>query len=150
MLAGFPACFDDDGNYNDKCETVYFLHTMTTYEDMVPKADSVMFGDANDDLLIYFLLVKNGFMNQTQAAYAACAIAYRTEVIGQKTKMGSDVASVISALSKAFKRRMVAIAEDEPEVQSVEPLANFVKRVVRTFCSVLLTEWQLEQDDIMP
>ena len=40
--------------------------------------------------------------------------------------------------------------EDEPEVQPVEPLANPVKRIARAPCPALLTEWQLEQDDIMP
>ena len=77
-------------------------------------------------------------------------IAFRIEVLGKtKTrKGGSDMSSILSTLSKAPKRRMQAIAEDPADDQPDQPGTH--KRSARVPNPVLLVEWNLEADDVLP
>ena len=124
---------------------------MTTYEPVIPKADALMPVEGLDGSPIYEPCTKTGFANQTQAAYGACAIAFRLEVQGKtKTKKGgSDMSSVLSSISRAPKRRMSAIAEDPADDQP-DQLEHIPKRSARVPNDVLLVEWKREDDDVPP
>ena len=148
---GIPRYFDDAGNLVELYETNYFLLAMTTYEPVIPKADALMPVEGLDGSPIYEPCTKTGFANQTQAAYGACAIAFRLEVQG-KTKVkkgGSDMSSVLSSISRTSKRRMSRIAEDPADDQPNQPDPS-QKRIARVPNLVLLVEWRLEGDDVTP
>ena len=86
-----------------------------------------------------------GFVNQTQVAYAACAIAFKKEVLG-KTKEkrgGSDMSEVLSTISRTSRRRMISIAEDQADDQPTEPEPSH-KRSAQVPQQVLLAEWSLD------
>ena len=85
-------------------------------------------------------------VNQTQAAYAACAIAFKKEVLGKRERRGgSDASDVLSTISRTSKKRMISISEDQTDDQTNEPVAFALKRSAQVPYLVLLDEWNLKE-----
>jgi len=126
------------------CDTNYFLYAMTTFEPVIPKSDELMPVDGLDGHPFYEPNIRLGLVNQTQVAYAACAIAFKKEVLGKRERRGgSDASDVLSTISRTSRKRMISISEDQTDDQTTEPAAPTIKRSAQVPYPVLLDEWCL-------
>ena len=99
--------------------------------------------DGLDQTPIFEPNLRLNFVNQTQVAYAACALAFKKEVLGKREKRGgSDASEVLSTISRTSRRRMISISEDQAADQTNEP-ATVQKRSAQVPKQVLLEEWSL-------
>ena len=144
---GIPQYFDAEGNMvGDHLYENYFLTAMTTYEPVVPKSDYLMPVDGVDGSKFYEPNMRLALVNQTQVAYAACAIAFKKDVLGKRDRRGgSDASDVLSTISRTSRRRMISISEDQTDDQTTEPVAFAVKRSAQVPYLVLLDEWNLKE-----
>jgi hypothetical protein len=143
---GIPRYFDDEGGLLSELFENYFLLAMTTYEPIIPKSDELMPVDGLDGSKFYEPVPRMALVNQTQAAYAVCAIAFKKEVLGKRERRGgSDASDVLSTVSKTSKKRMISISEDQADDQTTEPVAFAPKRSAQVPLMVLLDEWNLRE-----
>ena len=109
---------------------------------VIPKADELMPIDGLDGNPIYEPNIRLGFVNQTQVAYAACALAFKKEVLGKRERrIGSDASDILSTVSFAPRKRMMEIPEDQAPDQTDEPVVPRQTRSAQVPAMVLLDEW---------